>query len=175
MKASSYRIRQFWNALFRQADDAQRQRARALLSPAEYALFQAMQPGEQLHSIQVMDQLRGQGHQNPHLLAAALLHDVGKSKLPLNVWERALIVLAHALFPRQAAFWGAQPEPHSGWQKAFVVSQRHAAWGAALAEQAGSSACTVSLIRKHQDEPPKSPRNEEDALLTLLQAADDKN
>jgi hypothetical protein len=146
-----------------------------MLNPAEDALFCTMQPSEQRHSIQVMQRLWDKGYQQPDLLVAALLHDVGKTRLPLTPWERTFIVLVKALFPVRAQKWGRLPVGQAGWRKALVVSYHHAAWGAEMAAQVCSSPTTISLIRRHQDPADLFPTNEEDFLLALLQAADDAN
>jgi hypothetical protein len=146
-----------------------------VLSPAEYALFQAMQPSEQLHSLRVLYRLSEMGQRHPNLLAAALLHDVGKSRLPLRIWERALIVLSQACLPQPARSWGQAAAKPAGWRKAWIVAQHHAGWGAEMASHAGSPALTVSLIRRHQDVLVEPSQCEEDHLLALLQAADDES
>ena len=57
-----------------------------------------MQSSEQAHAVSVYRQLVAQGETSSDLLAAALLHDVGKSLSPLRLWERVLIVLARVFF-----------------------------------------------------------------------------
>ncbi|MCP5099393.1 MAG: hypothetical protein GY943_27885, partial [Chloroflexi bacterium] len=74
--------------------------------------------------------------------------------------------------PSKAVLWG-QGEA-VGWKRPFVVRQKHAAWGAEMAEKVGSSATVVALIRRHQDNL-TIINNEEDKLLTQLQWADDQN
>lgn len=182
---AAYRFRQFWLALLARPTAAQLAAAQVALSSAEFQLFYRMQPGEQFHSLHVMSQLQAQGHTQPELLAAALLHDVGKSCYPLSAWERALIVLAQAVAPQAAEKWGRAATEHPGWRKAFVVAQQHAAWGAEMAAQAGSNALTVALVLRHSavrhtadehagDISALAPeRSEENHLLALLQAVDD--
>lgn len=167
-----YRARQFSKALSQRPSPEQIENARRFLSAAEFALFQKMQPSEQLHSLQVFERLTEQGIDDPDLLTAALLHDVGKSNLPLRTWERVWIVLARLIFPRLRLAWGRTPIEKAGWRKALVVAERHAEWGALLASQAGCSALTINLIRRHQQVLP-TINSHEDYLLTLLQAADD--
>ncbi len=113
------------------------------------ALFDQMQPAEQAHSIGVFRKLREAGFTNRDLLIAALLHDVGKIKVPLRLWERVEVVIFKKIVPGFADTWGKAAL--KGWQKPFVVALRHPSWGAELAEQAGASQLTVSLIKRHQD------------------------
>lgn len=149
----------------------------AILSEPELALFQRHSPEDQRHSYRVFCTLRAAGHTQPDLLAAALLHDVGKIRLPLSIWERSLIVLVQFLLPRQAVAWGQGGA--NGWRRPFVLKARHPAWGAEMARAAGSRPLTVSLIYYHQSTL-SSPEvvalsTTEVKLLGCLQWADDQN
>jgi hypothetical protein len=73
-----------------------------------------MQESEQAHALRVLHALLEQGEEHPDLSVAALLHDVGKSRFPLKLWERVLIVLGQAFFPERAARWGAAAE-NAAW------------------------------------------------------------
>ncbi len=136
------------------------------LSPALLRLFQTMTPAEQQHSIALSQALEAQGHTDPDLLAAALLHDVGKTLHPPYLWERVWVVLGEHFLPRRAAAWGAGSP--RGLRRGFVIRQQHAAWGADLATQSGASPCTADLIRRHHTPPG------DDADLAALQAADER-
>lgn len=165
----AYRLRQLRTILIAGPlpDEARREIA-ATLSGPERALFDHYTPGDQWHAYRVLRMLRDAGYNDPDLLVAALLHDVGKTRCPLSAWDRTLIVVAQALVPQRMAAWGeGAPE---GWRRPFVVRAQHAAWGAAMAEAAGSRPAVVDLIRRHQDKP-----GEGDAWLTRLQWADDQN
>lgn len=144
-----YRVRQFWNTVTANPSQELLDETAEVLSPQLLQLFQRMQPAEQKHSLNVYKKLCTAGETNRDLLIAALLHDVGKIKFPLHVWERVEIVLLKKLAPGKAAAWGTlQPV---GWRKPFAVALKHPDWGADLAEQAGASPLTVSLIRRHQE------------------------
>jgi hypothetical protein len=134
-----------------------------------------MQPGEQAHSIQVMRAVshtfNGSSGDHPKdLLVAALLHDVGKIRYPLRIWERIFIVLVRALAPEKAREWG-EGEP-AGWRRAFVIAERHPEWGAQMAAAAGVSPLTEALIRRHQMQHSDHPICSEDEDLFILQSAD---
>jgi hypothetical protein len=103
-----------------------------------------------------------------------LLHDVGKSRYPVRIWERILIVLSKAFLPGKVKRWGegAAEGGGLGWRRAFVVAQQHPAWGAQMAAEAGASPLTSTLIRRHQDPRSNSSEGLEDRLLQILQAAD---
>jgi hypothetical protein len=171
-----YRVRQFCLALWAGADARDLEPARSVLTPAQLALFTRMQSSEQAHAASVYRQLAAQGETSPDLLAAALLHDAGKSLSPLRLWERVLIVLARAVIPAQARRWGeCSGYEIRGWRRAFVVAEQHPAWGARLAAEAGASACTVALIRMHQEPAAAGLEAEIERLLRKLQSVDDHN
>ena len=170
-----YRLRQFQQQVAAgPLDEAAWAEVRPVLSPAEMALFQKYSASDRWHGVHVLRTLRGAGHDHPALQTAALLHDVGKTRLSLTIWERSLIVIVGALLPHRSEAWGAPadgPPAAHGWRKPFVIKARHAAWGAEMAAAAGSDPRAVALIRSHQDDPATSG----DPLLPLLQWADELN
>lgn len=170
-----YRIWQFWVALrARPLPTSARQEIGEILQIAENQLFDRFSRSDQWHSYRVMCALREAGQQNSALLAAALLHDIGKSCYPLTVWERSLAVVLGLIMPRRVKRWG-QGEAR-GWQRPFVVKAQHPAWGADMVAAAGGEAMTVALIRRHQDElEEETAESAEDHLLRLLQWADNQN
>lgn len=145
------------------------------------ALFDQFSLSDQQHSYQVLRTLQLYGQTNPDLLTAALLHDVGKTRAPLSIWERSLIVVAQAFLPQKTAVWGQGSV--DSWQRPFVVKAQHPAWGAAMAQEAGCHPLTIELIRRHQDPLPETLAlskvevavTEADRLLGLLQWADNQN
>jgi HD-like signal output (HDOD) protein len=163
-----YRTRQFLNALPGTRTPVKTEALLPHLSPTQITLFRRMQRSEQFHALQVFNLLKDAGQTDPDLLSAGLLHDVGKVMFPLSLFDRMLVVLGKAFFPRQTVRWseGAPNRLH----RPFVVAARHPEWGADLARQAGVSPRTVELIRRHQD---MLPGDDQD--LAALQAADDKN
>lgn len=168
-----YRLRQFWHAISARPTPKDLAQAADLLSPEQFSLFQQLQLSEQAHALLVLAKLRERGDNHPALLQAALLHDIGKIKTRLSIWDRTWIVLGKGLFPGKMKTWGQGQA--QGWKKAFVVSAQHAAWGAQLAADANLDALAVALIRRHQDSLPGPPQNMEDELLQILQSADDES
>lgn len=144
----------------------------ANLSPAEQALFFCFNHADQWHSVRVLRMLRKAGYNHPDLLAAALLHDVGKTRHPLSPWDRTAIVVAEKLVPARAETWGHGAV--EGWRRPFVVRACHPAWGAQMAAAAGARPGVVELIARHQDRPAVII-SETDRLLACLQWADDRN
>jgi putative nucleotidyltransferase with HDIG domain len=169
----AYRARQFFLALRAVPAPEQVAQARTTFTPAQMALFSQLQASEQVHALAVVRKLVAQGETNPDLLTAALLHDVGKSRFPLRLWERVWIVLGKALFPTQSKSWGSGSP--TGWRRPFVVAAQHPTWGAEMAAQIGVSPQVVDLIRKHQDRLPSESASPTERLLSKLQKADNEN
>lgn len=174
-----YRLQQGLRALatwLRPVDDA---RAARLLSPGLFALYRQMRRSERQHSLRVLNALQRSGHTDPDLLAAALLHDVGKIRCPFTLPEKVLVVLVKAARPRLYARLGNSPA--HGWRRPFAVSVQHPAWGAEMVAVAGGSPLLVELVRRHADSTvapdeladPVAP--DTNALLSALQQADDRN
>ena len=174
-----YRSRQFWQSLSAGPSRGDLERVSSVLTDPQLELFQGMQASEQTHSIQVFNELRNQGEKNPDLLAAALLHDVGKTRAPLRIWERVMIVIVGAVCENCLHKWGRDknkhPESGLGWRRAFIVAEQHPAWGADLAAKCGTSPMAVSLIARHQERVKPGASTEEDILLQKLQAVDDNH
>ncbi len=169
-----YRLGQFWRLLTIKALPLEVQEAvTAVLTPSQQQLFAQFDPGDQWHSYQVWRMLQHAGHTHPDLQVAALLHDVGKTRVRLTLWDRTLIVLGQKIWPHKMALWGMGEA--RGWQRPFVVKAQHPAWGADMAAAAGCSPLAVTLIRRHQDDLGETAVHEEDHLLRLLQWADDQN
>jgi putative nucleotidyltransferase with HDIG domain len=151
---------------------AAREEVAAVLTPSERDLFDRFSLADQQHSYRVLRALIDAGYNHPDLLTAALLHDIGKTRYPLSVWDRILIVVGGALFPGRASVWGG--ESPDGWQRPFAVRACHPAWGAEMAAASGCRTRVVELIRRHQDKPVQG-WTEDDGLLARLQWADDQN
>jgi hypothetical protein len=133
-----------------------------VLTPELLALFKRMRASEQQHCLRVMDALRREGQDDPDLLTAALLHDVGKTRYPLTLFGRTSAVLITRFAPRLAERW-SEGEPR-GWRRPLVIARCH---------PAGASERAANLARRHQSEIViGSPASKEDRLLALLIAAD---
>jgi len=170
-----YRSRQFWSALgATRLTASDLSPARAVLTDKQMAIFTRLQACEQIHGLRVLQTLQAQGESHPDLMTAALLHDVGKCRLPLRLWERVAIVLGRRFFPERVKHWGSATP--SGWRRPFVVAAWHPTWGAEMAREAGASPLAVYLIREHQNQLPAAvPDSLEVHLLSLLQQADNQN
>jgi hypothetical protein len=177
-----YRVGQFLQALTARVPDEEVERATRVLTAEARGLFRRQAMQDQRHALAVYRTLCHAGHTDARLLAAALLHDVGKAAARLSPWQRAMIVLLERFAPRllarlsqgeQRDYTWSVPE---GWCRPFVVYARHPEVGARWAQQAGCSPLTVALILRHRDRLANcSSTAEEDQLLAALQAADSSN
>jgi len=180
VEAVRYRVGQFLRALTAQVPEEEIKAAMYVLTPEAQDLFRRQAVQDQHHALAVYHTLRQAGHTNPQLLAAALLHDVGKAVARLPSWQRAFIVLLERFAPRLLAYLSrGEPQdqalnPLKGWRHTFVVHAHHPEIGARRAREAGCSPLTVTLIRRHQDRI-SCCQTEEDHLLALLQMADNQN
>jgi hypothetical protein len=147
--------------------------AAEVLSPPLLALFQQMRRSEQQHSLNVLRTLRGWGYDDPALLIAALLHDVGKTRYPFHLWDRTIVVLVKAAAPSLAKKLG-QGKP-TGLHRPFAVSFQHPQWSEEMVKTAGADPLAVALIEAHQQHLNGKPQNQMERLLVALQAADDAN
>lgn len=184
-----YRVGQFLRALIARAPEEEEvEQAICLLTPEARALFCRQAIQDQRHGLAVYHTLRQAGHTALQLLAAALLHDVGKAAAQLPPWQRAIIVLLNRLAPRLLLRLGrgepqgcilsgstelAEVLPKS-WRRPFIVHVHHPEVGARWAQEAGCSLLTVALIRRHQDRI-SNCQTEEDQLLVALQTADNQS
>lgn len=169
-----YRTSQFWLAWQPRPHLAEVDLARRWLNPAQFALFNSLPPAEKAHGLRVCARLTAGGQSDPDLLAAALLHDCGKSRSPLNPFERALIVLIQGLLPRlaQRLGRGELAACRSRLRRIFIVAEQHPAWSGELMRRAGATPRAARLAAAHQADQPAGLDAAEMHLLRLLQAAD---
>ena len=158
MVRAVYRTRQVWLALRPRIGHDDPLVAMELLAPHQAALFRAMERRDQRHALEVMRRLEDVGVRERDLLVAALLHDCGKGAVP--IWLRIVKVLSPGTLTNIARPAGPR------WRTAAYRLLHHAELGAVLAEAAGVSALTASLIRGRVDA-------ESQPRLMLLMAADD--
>ncbi len=174
-----YRARQFVRAASAWTRPQDAEQVRRYLSPAAADLFQGMPHYDRRHALDVLRTLQKRGYTNRDLLAAALLHDVGKTGHQagrLRLWHRVGVVLMRAFWPGLLERLGQERPTGSGksgraWRQPFFVQLHHAALGAELALKAGCSPQTAELIRRHED----LAHAADNPLLAALQAADSVN
>jgi hypothetical protein len=163
LRAARYRVYQFFRSLLpRPLDDDDRRILEATLSSAGRALFATMSRNDQRHSLTVYRSLLARGCEDADLLAASLLHDVGKGGGRVPLWARPPVVLLHRFAPDTLERISSAPDPW--WQRPFYYARRHAAIGADLAAQVGLSPRAVEMIRTH---------HQQDGPAAELHAVDD--
>jgi len=150
MVAAAYRVSQFvWHIRASVTGEEQRLARQQLPLPALFALFDGMPRADQRHALDVYLALRDSGYNDADLLAAALLHDVGKAGgIPLLY--RVAIVLARALAPNLLPHLDCET---SWWRRPFYVSMHHPEIGAQMIANAGGNRRLVTFARYHQDPP----------------------
>lgn len=127
------------------ADDAW---AREHLLAGEEALWARMSRADRAHAAGVareVDRRLGPGTARP-VVAAALLHDVGKVEADLGTFAR---VLATLVGRRRAAAW------RGGVRGRIGAYLRHDAIGADLLHEAGADPLTVAWARDHHRPEPE--------------------
>lgn len=147
LRRPAYRVRKVLRG-FRPALSASEATAvRALLSEPELQLFLDMEARDRRHAVDVVRWLRAHTDPSHALLAAALLHDVGKG--PLRLWHRVAFALLEAALPplleRIAAPRGAR------WRRALWTLRHHPRLGAHLLSEAGTRAEIVELVARHTE------------------------
>lgn len=169
-----YRARQLWRTVTARAlQPDEIAEIQAALSAEEYRLFLRYDMTDQQHCYRVLRSLRDKGAADADLLAAALLHDIGKTEVALSSVDRIVGTIAERGWRGSLERWGH--EAPEGWRRPFSVRVQHADWGAQLAERAGSRPRVVCLIRRHQDKSVDGLTAEDARLLRLLQWADEQN
>jgi putative nucleotidyltransferase with HDIG domain len=168
-----YRASQFALALAGRLSEEDLRLALDHLTPPLQQLFLQMNTSDQLHAVRVLQTLLRVGEDHPDLLSAALLHDIGKARASLRLYDRVIIVLAAWVFPDALRRWGTGDA--RGWRRPFVIAAQHPDWGAEMAHKAGGSRTLIDLIRRHQETSPQGSGTEVDRLLDKLKWADGLN
>ncbi|MBI2887518.1 MAG: hypothetical protein HYY02_09945 [Chloroflexi bacterium] len=140
----------------------EREEVALALPPPLLRLFLDMRGVAQRHGYNVYRSLLARSWSDPDLLAAALLHDVGKGHL--GVISRVAWVLLGGASP----VLRERLARHDFWGRWFGLRDNlcHPQAGAALAHGAGGSPITIWLIGHHEAE------GHPDPVLRALQQAD---
>ena len=171
-RALLYRVQQFWRAVFSRVKPEEITWALANLPPEAHGLFRGQAKAEIRHALDVaydvaqnvvhdMTQdsdsvnvdltsatvncdLTSAEHRN--LVAAALLHDCGKSRIPIRLWHRVIIVFLQKLPPSALI---RLKNNNNIFKPLLETTDHHAAWGCDLARAANLNEAVCALIAEH--------------------------
>ncbi len=134
--------------------------------------FHSLPRDLQWHGLQVLRDLKRAGVDRSDVLAAALLHDAGKSAGSTGPLVRAFTVLALRLAPA----WSARRKEIDyraarGIDRVLAIAYQHPRIAADRAAACGCDPITIDLIRHHQDD----DCGQDDPLLQLFRRVDDRN
>ncbi|NDJ59501.1 MAG: HD domain-containing protein [Chloroflexi bacterium] len=172
--AATQRMRQGVRALIAFAQPVDHELAAAYLTPALFARFRLMRRSEKLHSLNVLRAILAEGPAPHDLEVAALLHDVGKTRYPLVLWQRMAPVIVGVIAPGLVQRWSCR-DPRRWWWRPYVVYVHHPAWSAELIAAAGANPDAIWLVEHHQDDARRWRDHRLYPLLVRLQHADDLN
>jgi hypothetical protein len=144
--------------------------ARHQLLPGEQRLWERMWNPDRRHAIVVARRVeRALGHEAGRpVLAAALLHDVGKVESGLHTYGRVVATLSAAAAGHETALaWSAT----RGFTRRVGLYVRHPEIGAEMLELAESDPLTVTWTREHHLPPERWSVDRR--LADVLKAADD--
>ena len=150
-----------------------------LLRAGELDLWRRMSDADRRHAVGVARRVKSVlGGDGPELvavvaggvaplLAAALLHDVGKVRCGLGIFGRVVATLLGAVAPGRTAGWSDR----GGARGRIGLYLRHPEEGAALLSEAGSEPLTVAWATEHHLPPDRWTVDRR--LADVLHAADD--
>lgn len=161
-----YRVHQFIHAIFPYIESSEITWALDNLPPEACSLFLKQSLPEQRHALDVARSLMIEKNSLTlsnfqDLLAAALLHDCGKSKVRNRLWHRVFIVLMQKM---PQSIWSRIERSHTVLATPLKIASQHAIWGGYLAQRAGLNPVICLLIHEHH-----SPKTE---LGRILESAD---
>ena len=132
--------------------EAERAWVESVLSEQEYALWHRQYGPDRRHTATVAREVeRRLGHEaTPPVLAAALLHDIGKIDADLGTWGRVVATLSAKVAGRDTAkLWIKS----TGFTRRVGLYLHHPEIGADMLEMAGSDPLTVAWAAEHHKPP----------------------
>jgi hypothetical protein len=169
--SAAHLVRRFFGSLVptgpRRDDDGW---VRSVLSAGEVRLWDRMSRADRRHAVAVARRVqRALGHEaTPAVLAAALLHDVGKVDAGLGTYGRVVATLAAKAAGHDAAHHWTRAR---GFTRRVGLYVRHPEIGADMLALAGSDPLTVTWAREHHR--PAEDWTLSPALAAALKSADD--
>ena len=137
--------------VFLQADDVW---AKEILSPIEYELYAKMDVRDRHHACKVAELLlEYYPDSSEKLLTAAFLHDIGKSNMRYNPWER---IFVHLYTPKHLSAEPLEKGLKGSWQRHLY----HDRYGASLIREAGGDERVAAIVAAHHH-----PKEDDEAAL----------
>lgn len=166
-----YRIQQFFKSLFVTKSMVDMDFVRKYLSPAQEGVFLRMQAYDRYHSVLFAKTLISNVYKVPNdLIVAALLHDVGKSRYPINSLHRMGAVVARKFVP---ALMDKENEDEVTFlNRTVLVSNHHAEWSEEMATSVEVSDLTAWIIAHHEDKEFDANHKWNDLLQTFIKYDD---
>lgn len=175
MSRLRYRLGQGVRALLAVGARPDLARAQQLLSDCEYAAFCQLSRADQLHSLRVLEAVTSADADAPTtLLKAALLHDIGKSRYQLAVWQKTLSVLAKSLAPDWFRRLSAGDDL-TFWRAPFSVRAHHPRWSGEILRSCGTDEAIVWMAEHHQIDAHSLGSHPLHEQLLALQRADNRS
>jgi putative nucleotidyltransferase with HDIG domain len=161
-----YRIKQFCWALNAHIGEKEANFIMEYLNPEEYGLFMRLSSSEQMHSIRVAKNVQLLCENNEcdtrFLIKTALLHDIGKVRGRLNVFDKSVIVLLNY-------FTRGKIKKYNRIRK-IDIYYNHGDIGCSLLKEYSANERMLYLIKNHHDE-----KIQDDEELNILRVCDNKN
>jgi hypothetical protein len=164
-----YRVHQFVQAFFPDIRITEIAELTEILSPQAKTLFLKQSRAEQRHALDVTKDLMSYEdtllpNDFHDLITAALLHDCGKTLLPIRLWQRVYIVMMQQM---PQSLWDRLEKGPKFLAGPLKTASYHALWGSNLAQNSGLNSRVCLLIREHH-----APSNK---LSHLLFKADNEH
>ena len=171
MAGASHLVRRFFGSLHPGGPGQEAEGwVEAQLLPSEQALWQRMSGPDRRHAVDVAQHVeRALGHEATRpVMAAALLHDVGKVESGLGTYGRVVATLsAKVAGIGMATVWRKQ----RGYARRVGLYLHHDEIGGDMLELAGSDPLTVAWAREHHH--PEADWTVDTSIGEALKAADD--
>jgi len=173
LKRLRYRFNQFITAFRANISYSDVEFIRHYLTKAEQVLFYKMRRYDQKHALQVAHKCLLKCDSNTwidrsNLVRVALLHDIGKSIMPLSLISRILYVLTKKINEGRLVKFFAKEKSFIPLFRQFYVLNNHSDIGAELIGEIENNPELIEIIRNHHNKPTPN----ESQLLPVIREID---